>query len=96
MPRAQEVTDLVGEREARCCAGVVYDRKSVLGIGIHPCGKPAALVIVDDKNGHVRPILVAKTVHLFHMTIALIGEAPDMVEVGAVFAVIRLIGVNQT
>ena len=95
--RPQEVTDLVGERKARCCAGMVHNGESVLGFCIHPGSKPAALVIVDDEDPHVRPKLVAEAVHLIHVAVALIGEAPDMVEVGAgFFGVVRLIGVNQT
>ena len=95
MAGADEVADLVGDGVARGGALVVHHGEGLLGIGIHARCQAATFRIVDNQDGHVGAMLVAQTMDLLHVAVALVGEAPDVIEVRALFDVVGLIGMHE-
>jgi hypothetical protein len=51
--------------------------------------------VVDDQRRYVGLIPVAQLVHLFHVSVALVGETEHVLEVRAGLRVIRLVGVHE-
>ena len=95
MARTDEVADLVGDGVAGGGTLVVHDGEGFLGIGIDTRGQATTLGIVDNQDGHVGAMLVAQTMDLLHVAVALVGEAPDVIEVRALLDVVGLIGVHE-
>ncbi len=95
MAGADEVADLVRQRVGRGGAFVMHHGEGLVGVGVHARGQPAALGIVDDEHRHVGPVLVAQGMDLVHVAVALVGEAPDVIEVRAFLDVVGLVGVHQ-
>ena len=57
--------------------------------GRNPCG------IIDDEDGDVGLILVAQRMDLVHVAVALVGEAPHVIEVRTLLDVVGLVGVHE-
>ena len=95
MAGADQVADLVRQRVGRGRALVVHHGEGLVGVGEHARRQPAALRIVDDQDGDVGAVLVAQAVDLLHVAVALVGEAPHVIEVRAFLDVVGLVGVHQ-
>src|SRR5215471_21744270 len=95
MTGTDQMPDLVCNRVGHCRAFMMHDSKGLLRIGVHACGQAAALRIIDDQYRHIGAILVAQAVNLIHVAVALIREAPDVVEMCAFLNVVGEVGLNQ-
>ena len=94
MARADDVPDLM-------CQAVAYrravkcDGKRLLRIGVRGCQASGSGSSTTSTATSAR-VFVAQAVNLLHVAVALIGEAPEMVEVGgALLDVVGLISVHQ-
>ena len=80
------------------CGGtlVVHHSKRFFFIGVHPRGQSATRWIIDDQHADIGAVFVAQTMDLVHVAIALVGKAPDVLEVLTVLLdVVRLVRVHK-
>src|SRR5215211_4434976 len=75
---------------------MVYDSECLVRIGVNPGGEAAPLRIVNDQDTDVCAMFVPQLVDLLHVPIALVREAPDMVEMRSLFDIVGLIGVYES
>jgi len=73
---------------------MMHDGKGFVLIGLNLGGLPATVGIIDDENGDIRPILIAQVVNFVHVSIALVGKAPQMHELITRLDVVGLIGMD--
>ena len=76
-------------------AFLMDDGKGLVRVGKDARRQRASLRIVNDQHSDIRSILVSQTVDLIRVAVAFVGEAPNVVEVRALFHVVGLIGVHQ-
>ena len=92
---ADEVADLMGDGIGQGGAIVMHDGKRLLGLGEDARGKAATLGVVDDEHGNVGAVFVAQSMDLVHIAVALVGEAPDVIEMRALLDVVGLVGMHE-
>src|SRR5262245_27259501 len=86
-----KVANLVRHRVGRGGTLVVYHSKRFFLVGEYPRSQSATRWIIDDQHADIGAVLVTQPMNFVHVTVALIGKTPDVLEVlGALLDVVRL------
>ena len=74
---------------------VMHDCECLVGIRMHARREPATLRVVDDEDYHVGAILIAQGMDFLQIAVVFIRQAPNVIEVPALFNVVGLVRVHQ-
>src|SRR5262249_8356561 len=93
---SDNVANLVRDRVGRGGTLVVHHSKRFFLLSEHPRSQSAPRGIIDDQHADIGAVLVTQTMYFVHVTVALIGKAPDVLKMlGALLDVVRLVGVHK-